>query len=660
MKQRPLKARLWILAGLYGVILLWFFISLYNDQIVDGERFLEASVTGTMTAETVPAARGVVTDRNGKVLIGNRLAYTLSFDGAAFSGNDGDCNAAIARILDLLEDEGVARRDALPIAEKPPWDYLPGAAEDEAFSAFLSDRDLTGRSAPAVMARLYDEFGIDPSFDRETARKIAGVRYALERQGVCLLCADAPTALIGQIADGHFAGVTVGTASARVYHTACAAHILGRVSRIYAEDWQKYRELGYPMDALVGAGGVEEAFEAYLHGTNGTRLITTDADTGKVTGELYTVAPQPGKTVSLTLDIDLQGATETALAQTIESMTDGDSQQRGGAAAVVAVGSGEVLALASYPTYDLSRFNESYEQLLEDPRLPMFNRATDGLYAPGSTFKPCAAVAALESGVITPDTTVRDQGVYTYYDHPQPMCWIYQSSGETHGLLNVSRAITESCNYFFYEVGRRTGIETLADYAARFGLGRHTGIEIGDSAGAIASPAYAEENGLDWTEGQTVTAAIGQSYHLFTPLQLANYIATLSGGGQHYAAHLLKEVKSSDNASVLYAYREPPRNTVTMSESTRDAVLAGMHELTVSGSVAPQFSECVVSAGAKTGTAQVGMELNNGVFVAFAPYEDPEIAVAVVIEKGGSGAALASTAVSIINAYFAGEPRVSP
>ncbi|MBQ7485748.1 MAG: penicillin-binding protein A [Oscillospiraceae bacterium] len=660
MKQHRLKWKLLTLAGGYGAVLLWFFISLYHDQIVDGQRYLEASIAGTMTAETVQAARGIVTDRNGKVLIGNRLAYTLSFDGTVFGENDGDRNAAIARLLALLEDEGLSWHDALPISEDPPWDYLPSAGEDETFDAFLSDRKLTGRAAPAVMARLYDEFGIDPALDRKTARKIAGVRYGLERQDVCLLCDDVPAPLIGQITDGRFAGVTVGTASARVYHTACAAHVLGRVSRIYAEDWQKYRELGYSMDALVGAGGVEEAFEAYLHGTNGTRLITTDAATGKITGELYTVAPQPGKTVSLTLDIDLQSATENALAQTIESMTDDDSQPRGGAAAVVAVGSGEVLALASYPTYDLSRFNEGYEQLLEDPRLPMFNRATDGLYAPGSTFKPCTAVAALESGVITPDMTVRDQGIYTYYDYPQPMCWIYQSSGETHGLLNVSRAITESCNYFFYEVGRRTGIETLADYAAQFGLGQHTGIEIGDSAGVIASPDYARENGLDWTEGQTVTAAIGQSYHLFTPLQLANYIATLVSGGRHYDAHLLKDVKSYDNAAVQYTYRKPPRNVVSMSESTRAAVLAGMRDLTESGSVAPQFSECVVSAGAKTGTAQVGEELNNGVFVAFAPYEDPKIAVAVVIEKGGSGAALASTAVAIINACFAGDPQVSP
>ena len=218
--------------------------------------------------------------------------------------------------------------------------------------------------------------------------------------------------------------------------------------------------------------------------------------------------------------------------------------------------------------------------------------------------------------------------------------------------MDVSQAITVSCNYFFYEVGRLTGIETIDNYAQQFGLGRSTGIEIGDSSGALASPEYAESHGLEWTDGQTLTAAIGQSYNLFTPLQLANYIATLVGGGQHYQAHLLKSVKTYDNSNLVYVYDEPPLNTVEMSDSTISAVTTGMHELTT-GSLAGAFDKCLVSAGAKTGSAQVGTEIANGVFVAYAPYEDPEIAVAIVIEKGGAGAALASTAVEIINAYFA-------
>ena len=405
------------------------------------------------------------------------------------------------------------------------------------------------------------------------------------------------------------------------------------------------------MDALVGKGGVEEAFESYLHGTNGVKLVTTDKN-GKVTGELYAKEPQPGNTVALTIDLDLQKVTEDSLAEKIGSMEKRDGLTRGGAAAVVSVGTGEVLALASYPTYDLSQWDEMYDTWNKDTvGRPMFNRATDGTYAPGSTFKLCSAVAALESGIVTPSTTIVDRGIYTYYTFPQPKCWIYNSYGGTHGAVNVSQAITVSCNYFFYEVGRLMGIKTLDSYATQFGLGQHTGIEIGDSTGVLASPEYAEKIGETWTDGQTITAAIGQSYNLFTPLQLANYVATLVGGGDHYEAHLLKSAKSFDNSSVVYAYNKAPINHVDMADSTLEAVKKGARGL-ATGSLSYVFRNCVVDVGCKTGTAETGQKLTNGCFVAFAPYDDPQIAVCVVAEQGGGGASLAPVALDIINAYF--------
>ena len=257
----------------------------------------------------------------------------------------------------------------------------------------------------------------------------------------------------------------------------------------------------------------------------------------------------------------------------------------------------------------------------------------------------------LQNQKYTPYTEILDRGRYTYYAFPQPQCWIYDQYGGTHGYVNVTEALTVSCNYFFYEVGRLTGIDTLESYARQFGFGQSTGIEIGDSAGALASPEYAEANGLEWTDGQTLTAAIGQSYNLFTPLQLANYTATLAGNGEHYQAHLLKNVKSYDNTSLIYAYDEEPLNTVEISDSTLNAILSGMHDLTT-GSLYYYFKDCVVSAGAKTGTAEVGGGDLNGVFIAFAPYDDPQIAVAIAIEKAEAGGDLAPIAVDIINAYF--------
>ena len=654
----PAKRRVIALLVFFGAFLLLFAAVLYDAQIFHGGENRAKSISSNAASETVTASRGIITDRNGKVLVSNRLAYTLVFDRSGFD-DDAALNAAILRLVQLCEETGTGWNDTLPIGRVGNF-LRYSNARSETFDKFIEKNDLTsGASGRQLLSELRELYHVDESLSEREARLIVGVRYELHSRDSYTFAEDVSTEVLSLITDGRYEGVTIRTASARVYNTALAAHILGTIGPIWQEEWSSnedtgyvgYADKGYSMNDLVGKDGVEKAFESYLRGTDGRRLITTD-ETGKITGELYTREPQPGGTVALTLDIDLQADVEAALAETISGMIDKDSNERGGAAAVVSVGTGEVLALASYPTYDLSTFNEDYDELVNDQRLPMFNRATQGIYAPGSTFKMVTAVAALESGIITPSSIIQDRGIYTYYKDPQPMCWIYSQTGSTHGRINVSQAITDSCNYFFYEVGRLTGIRTLDSYASQFGLGQSTGIEIGDSSGVLASPEWAESHDQEWTDGQTITAAIGQSYNLFTPLQLANYVATLVGGGDHYQAHLLKNVKAYDNSRLLYMYDDNPINTVEMSDTTLSAVTKGMHELTVSGSVAYAFENCVVSAGAKTGSAQVGTDIANGVFVAYAPYEKPEIAVAIVIEKGGSGAALANTAVEIINSWF--------
>ncbi len=654
----PAKRRVIALLAFFGAFLLLFAAVLYDAQILHGGENRAKSISSNAASETVTASRGIITDRNGKVLVSNRLAYTLVFDRSGFD-DDAALNAAILRLVQLCEETGTGWNDTLPIGRVGNF-LRYSNARSETFDKFIEKNDLTsGASGRQLLSELRELYHVDESLSEREARLIVGVRYELHSRDSYTFAEDVSTEVLSLITDGRYEGVTIRTASARVYNTALAAHILGTIGPIWQEEWSSsedtgyvgYADKGYSMNDLVGKDGVEKAFESYLRGMDGRRLITTD-ETGKITGELYTREPQPGGTVALTLDIDLQADVEAALAETISGMIDKDSNERGGAAAVVSVGTGEVLALASYPTYDLSTFNEDYDELVNDQRLPMFNRATQGIYAPGSTFKMVTAVAALESGIITPSSIIQDRGIYTYYKDPQPMCWIYSQTGSTHGRINVSQAITDSCNYFFYEVGRLTGIRTLDSYASQFGLGQSTGIEIGDSSGVLASPEWAESHDQEWTDGQTITAAIGQSYNLFTPLQLANYVATLVGGGDHYQAHLLKNVKAYDNSRLLYMYGDKPMNTVEISDFTLSAVTKGMHELTVSGSVAYAFENCVVSAGAKTGSAQVGTDIANGVFVAYAPYENPEIAVAIVIEKGGSGAALANTAVEIINSWF--------
>lgn len=657
------NARLITLACFLGACLLSFLVVLYNTQIVHGDEYLAKSITSTAKTETVQASRGLLTDRNGKVLVSNRITYTLSFDASVFNSN-ASTNAAILRLLQLCQSNNITWTDNLPISRTAPFTYLLDTSSESQtayFTKYTGDREfsISSLSAGQMVDKMRGDFGIDASYSDTDARLILSVRYELAVRKLLdspdsyVLADGIDVNLISQIADGSYLGAVTGTSSAREYQTTDAAHILGRIGRIWAEEYAELAKQGYSMDALVGKDGVEKAFEQYLHGKDGTRLITTNSE-GKTTGELYTKDPEPGNTVALTIDIDLQKAVEDALAKRISEMTANDGIQRGGGAAVVGIGSGEILALASYPTYNLATFDQDYDKLSSDPALPMFNRATYGTYAPGSTFKPCTAVAALETGIINTNTKIQDKGIYTYYSSPQPTCWIYSSTGGTHGFVNVSQAITVSCNYFFYEVGRLTGIANIDNYASQFGLGKPTGIEIGDSAGSLASPEYAEENGLEWTDGQTLTAAIGQSYNLFTPLQLANYIATLAGGGAHYNAHLLKNVKSYDNSDLIYTYDETPTNTVGISSENLQAVLSGMHDLTT-GSLSTYFSNCVVDAAAKTGTAQTGGTNNNGVFVAFAPYDKPQIAVAIVIEKGDAGAALASTAVEILNSYFSKE-----
>ena len=658
-KSNPYRRRLIVILSFLVAALVCFGVVLFNYQIVNGDEYRALSVAGTAKREVVETSRGIITDRNGKVLVSNRLAYTLKFSDSDFGKDQAACNDAVWRLIELCRAEGVEWIDPLPLTAEAPY-TLSTESPGKTFISWLKTNKLayTGEStvtltasSDEVMAALRKVYNIADGYTDQQARLIAGVRYGAKISGGYVFAEDVPVRVISQVVDGHYAGVSTGTSSQRVYNTTYAAHILGRVSRIFAEDWDNYKDKGYSMDALVGKGGVEESFESYLHGTNGVKLVTTDKN-GKVTGELYAKEPQPGNTVALTIDLDLQKVTEDSLAEKIGSMEQRDGLTRGGAAAVVSVGTGEVLALASYPTYDLSQWDEMYDTWNKDTvGRPMFNRATDGTYAPGSTFKLCSAVAALESGIVTPSTTIVDRGIYTYYTFPQPKCWIYNSYGGTHGAVNVSQAITVSCNYFFYEVGRLMGIKTLDSYATQFGLGQHTGIEIGDSAGVLASPEYAEKIGETWTDGQTITAAIGQSYNLFTPLQLANYVATLVSGGDHYEAHLLKSAKSFDNSSVVYAYNKAPINHVDMADSTLEAVKKGARGL-ATGSLSYVFRNCVVDVGCKTGTAETSQKLTNGCFVAFAPYDDPQIAVCVVAEQGGGGANLAPVALDIINAYF--------
>lgn len=672
-ETRP--SRLYLLGGFLLAVLALYTGVLLDTQYNKGEEYLEKSVRTITKTETIQASRGVITDRNGQELVTNRQTYNLTFDTSLLSKEDDVC-AAILRLIQLCREQGLTWQDSLPVNTEVPYVYTVDSVSSssrswfntflkkkmELVSADLATEDLTadmlntaGLSANLLIKEMRGEFDIPSGWNDRDARDVLGVLYELTIRQLIdsapsyVMVEDVDSALVALVNDGRYLGAKVVSATSRVYNTTYGAHILGTVKPLFQEDLKNPAYAEYPRDAIIGESGAELAFEEYLHGKNGTRIVSTNSD-GKITGEYYKKEPEPGSTVELTIDLDLQQVTEDALAATIGKMNaeDGDDT-RGGAAALVRVGSGEVLALASYPTYNLATYRQDFNTVLrDDAGKPLYNRATMGSYAPGSTLKPLTAVAALETGATTLVERIKDTGHWLYPNDPTGSgAWCWNRAG--HGFQNVTQAITNSCNYFFAEMGYRMGMDTLREYLNAFGLGESTGIEIAENTGTLPENA-AGQNQAPW-------AAFGQANQLYTPLQLANYIATLVSGGQHYDAHLLKAVKSYDNSEVLAMGSSNPKNTVAISASTLQAVKEGMHGLTTTGSLASYFKNCVVDAAAKTGTAQLGTGItNNGVFVCFAPYDEPEVALAIVIEHGGAGAALASTAVQILNAYFtAGE-----
>ena len=667
-----------VIMGLYAMRLIFL-------QLVNGDDFKAKATNTTDYNFTVTAARGDIVDSAGRRIATTATSYNVVLNKLLMG--DRDLDTMLQQIVELLRANGESWNDTLLIGQADAAGNYAFTDDDTSTSDQKQLADMKETlglqqyaTANDVMEMLVEKNDLQ-DFSPEWQRVLAGIHYEMDRQAFSnvnnfVMAENVSAATVATIKEHslQLPGVEIVETSARSYDQSdIVPAVLGRVGKITAEKWKvtdsngqvtyPLREKGYNMNDVLGISGLESVYEDELRGKDGVETITRNSD-GVIVDTKLTTVPEPGHTVQLTIDSNFQRAVDKALADNIDMINrvynTGTMKAAAGAVVVLDVKDGSVMAASNYPSYDQNLYASNYSEYSSDPSLPLFNRALQGLYTPGSTFKPCTAVAALESGIITPSSTIVDRGVYDYYKSPQPRCWIYNEYGGTHGRVNVSQAITVSCNYFFYEVGRLTGIKTLADYAKQFGLGEYTGIEIGgagsaEAKGSMATPEFAERNGLEWTDGQTLTAAIGQSYDLFTPLQLANYIATLVGGGQHYEAHLLKNVKSYDNSSVIYAYDKAPLNTVEMSGSTVQAVKEGMHNLTT-GSLSYYFSNCVVSAGAKTGTAETGIaNTNNGVFVCFAPYDDPQIAVAVVIEKGGSGAALASTAVDIVNSYFSQE-----
>jgi penicillin-binding protein 2 len=684
MEKRNLIIRLIIMGMMSAALVFLMGGRLLGLQFVHAEIYAQAQERTMSRTVTLHAARGEIYDRYGRPLVTNILSYNITIDPfdfilwrKAFDGRE--TGFALALIRDA-QACGVRYTDALLPVTPPPFAYTEMTdLQRRCLAHYLEKKDWPADlTAPELMDRLFDEYGMTggaggiegllmPVYE---ARLAAGFLYELDMRyqaagfppylhniPAYTFAQDVPMELISRVLENKYLGVEIVPVTSRQYNTNAAGHILGRIGPIQ-DDVQAYRDMGYRGDELVGVEGVEAAFEHWLRGTSGERRELFNQH-GHVVDVTVTRQSQAGRHIYLTIDILLQEELERALAEGVAMLNATGVELRGleaeaAAAVIIDVHTGEVLAAANYPTYSPQVFMRDYQELIEDPLKPLFNRAIIGTYAPGSTFKMVTAAAAMESGTVTAGTRIYDEGIYTHYIAPQPRCHIFPGS---HGRVDAVEALKVSCNYYYYDVGRRTGIETLVRWANLFGFGLPTGFELEDSnrtrLGWVAGPEASQLLNIPWYPGNALTAAIGQDNNQVTPLQLANYTAAIANGGTLNRAHLLKEVLSFDYSYEFYVSQPAQLNELNMAPQTVRALQQGMREVTRQGGTAHAvFRDYPIAVAGKTGTVQVGDRPNNGVFVCYAPYDSPQIALALVVEKGGGGSTVAPIARNILDIWF--------
>ena len=699
-----------------ALLLILYFVVLFKLQIIEGAKYSEESANSIVSVETVAASRGNILDRYGRLLVSSRACHNIVLNTDELFEQE-DYNADILRLIETVEEFGETYTDDLPITTSSPFEFTEMTAIQETIlKGFLQNAAIHQTKiamASGLAEYSYDEEGnqnydedgdpiilvddevtavelmaffrarykIDSTYDNEQTRKIAGMRYAINSRYIVasseyIFVEDASLALITRLLESDFPGVEVKTSYVREYNTTGAAHILGYIGLMNDNEYTVYKTKGYPMDAKVGKEGAEVAFEEYLHGVDGKVSVTKTAD-GSVLKKVYDKEPIPGNNVYLTIDIVLQEAVERILDSGIErimearaitneeAIRDGELDKvmgeiTGAGMVVMDVKTGEPLAIASWPTFDLATLMDNYKAIASDEGKPLFNRALSGTYAPGSTFKPVTAIACLtevEDTGITINTTIEDEGIFLKYRDAgyAPKCWAYGVQ-PLHGTVNVSGALAVSCNYFFYSIGEILGIDTLSDYAKRFGLGVSTGIELPESVGVMSTQEYKVQlTGANWYIGDTIQASIGQAYNLFTPLQMATYISTIANSGERHTASILKRVTTFDYAETVYNREATVLSRVDSPEENYEAVRYGMYLVSTQkdGSAVDTFGNYKIPVASKTGTAQIGEgKTNNGIFVCFAPYDDPEVAIAIMVEHGQSGATIAFMAREALDAYF--------
>lgn len=698
--ERMTRLRARILLGLFAFIMVLYAMRLFNLQIISTDGNTD-NTTYYTTVTTVRAARGDILDRNGKVLVGNRASYDLVFNHFVIKSAD-NRNEYLYTLLKKCEELGVEHQDHLPVTTTRPFEYTLSdysTAWQGYYQNYMSDRswdpDVT---APLLIEKMRELYKIPAGWTEEEARAVIGLRYEFDLRGVTKLpsyvfISDVDSENLAAILELNTPGLMVESSTVREYHTTYGAHILGYMGAMTDAEWQENQKLGYSMDADVGKSGFEQAFETYLHGIDGQRLDKVTKE-GTIVSQQYLEGKEPvaGNNVETTIDIDLQKVAEDALAKRMKELTDpnintgGEGEgidAQGAAVVVMKVKTGEILACASYPTFNLATMKEDWDAINSDDLKPLFNRAFGATYAPGSTYKMCTLVAAMENvygptnpkagqPIYAPGETIYDTGVFSHDDFPDfhPTCLFYSSSYGSHGDLTAQDALKVSCNLFFYELGYRMTIDMMDETAKGFGLGEPTGIELTEKVGWRANEAskkasYKNSADAAWNGGDRVLCAIGQSENRFTPLQLAVYTCTLANQGTRYRATFLNRVTSSDYRTLVYSNSPEVVSKMNISDTTYNTYVDGMRRVvTMIGGTAiscfggPKDEDNTqwpskITVCAKTGTAQHSSGgSDHGVFVCFAPMEDPQVAIAIFGEKTAHGSSMAPVAEPILKAYF--------
>lgn len=634
-----------------------FLLKLFDLQILSADEAKKAPVA-QVTVEVNPI-RGEILDRNGYPLVTNKQVNKIIFTYSSFPKDYGKRNEIILALIKMFDKNKAEWKDELPIelkkgklSFKKDMENSVNYLKSEAFLDLMHYATVQNCFDALVEKYELEEYSL------EDARDIASVYYSLVKDGFntgrnYIFASDVSNKLASEIMEkGHlFPGVELQIDSEREYPDGTlASHILGIVGPISEEEYEAGKDDGYSLNDKVGKSGIESAYEAQLRGQKGEKVITVDSSGTKT--ETYTKEPVQGNTLVLTIDKDIQKAAQDALAKKIQELQSKIySYSLSGAAIVMDVSDNACLAVASYPNYDNSTYVDDYPKLVSDPNKPLWNRALDSTFTPGSTIKPAVAMAGLEEGVITSDTQILCQGIYTHYADYQPGC-----TGR-HGNLDVRWALCHSCNIYFYETARLLGIEKLNRYFTMFGFGEPTGIELYETTGTVDSPELRTSLGELWTPGLTIQAGIGHGKNMFTPIQLCSYVSTIANKGVRYRAHLVKSVKTADLSKTIVETQKQVLSKANFKAENWRQIYEGMYMVATESYL--DFTKVPVKVGVKTGTTTVEKtinggvyELNNGFIIGFAPFDDPEIAVAVAIEYAGMSAYLAPILAEIMSFYF--------